>query len=202
MNPHAAPSDLPDAVNNNCHEFQIRRTEKRTRTCPVPEGRRHGGLPSAFLEILSEIPAFCRNLVWGGIDDAKDIMQDVFIKIWRYRDRLDENLSLYNYIYVLTKREVLNYLRGRRIPVALPEDDSILSEESVERTVSGKEMEAVVTGIIREMPQPKRRIFLMSRFNGMSVKDIAGILSLSVRSVNYHIETAKEFLRKRLADMK
>ena len=180
MNPHAAPSDLPDAVNNNCHEFQIRRTEKRTRTCPVPEGRRHGGLPSALLEILSEIPAFCRNLVWGGIDDAKDIM----------------------YIYVLTKREVLNYLRGRRIPVALPEDDSILSEESVERTVSGKEMEAVVTGIIREMPQPKRRIFLMSRFNGMSVKDIAGILSLSVRSVNYHIETAKEFLRKRLADMK
>ena len=145
---------------------------------------------------------FATIMVGGGIDDAKDIMQDVFIKIWRYRDRLDENLSLYNYIYVLTKREVLNYLRGRRIPVALPEDDSILSEESVERTVSGKEMEAVVTGIIREMPQPKRRIFLMSRFNGMSVKDIAGILSLSVRSVNYHIETAKEFLRKRLADMK
>lgn len=145
---------------------------------------------------------FAATLSGGGIDDAKDIMQDVFVKIWRYRDRLDENLSLYNYIYVLTKREVLNYLRSRRVPVALPEDDSILSEESVERTVSGKEMEAVVTDIIREMPQPKRRIFLMSRFNGMSVKDIAGILSLSVRSVNYHIETAKEFLRKRLADMK
>ena len=126
-------------------------------------------------------------------------MQDVFVKIWRYHDRLDETLSLYNYIYVLTKREVLNHLRSRHVPDSLPEDDGILSEESVDRTVSGNEMAAIVNGIVREMPQPKRKIFLMSRFNGLPVKEIAKALNLSTRAVNYHIETALKFLRERLS---
>lgn len=142
---------------------------------------------------------FAATLSGGGIDDAKDIMQDVFIKIWRYRDRLDETLSLYNYIYVLTKREVLNHLRSRHVPDSLPEDDGILSEESVDRTVSGNEMAAIVNGIVREMPQPKRKIFLMSRFNGLPVKEIAKALNLSTRAVNYHIETALKFLKERLS---
>ncbi len=142
---------------------------------------------------------FATIMVGGGIDDAKDIMQDVFVKIWRYRDRLDETLSLYNYIYVLTKREVLNHLRSRHVPDSLPEDDGILSEESVDRTVSGNEMAAIVNGIVREMPQPKRKIFLMSRFNGLPVKEIAKALNLSTRAVNYHIETALKFLRERLS---
>lgn len=142
---------------------------------------------------------FAATLSGGGIDDAKDIMQDVFVKIWRYRDRLDETLSLYNYIYVLTKREVLNHLRSRHVPDSLPEDDGILSEESVDRTVSGNEMAAIVNGIVREMPQPKRKIFLMSRFNGLPVKEIAKALNLSTRAVNYHIETALKFLRERLS---
>ena len=84
----------------------------------------------------------------------------------------------------------------------MPDDDGILSEDSVNNTVSAREMAAVGEGIVSEMPQPKRRIFIMNRFNGLSTKDIARIMSLSVRAVNYHIETALAFLKERLAGLK
>lgn len=138
----------------------------------------------------------------GRRDAAEDIMQDVFVKIWKNRGRLDENGSIHSYIYVLTKREILNYLRSRHISDPMPDDDGILSEDSVNNTVSAREMAAVVEGIVSEMPQPKRRIFIMNRFNGLSTKDIARIMSLSVRAVNYHIETALAFLKERLAGLK
>lgn len=45
---------------------------------------------------------------------AKDIVQEAFIKLWVNRARLDENLSLENYIYVIVKRLVLNYIRDNK----------------------------------------------------------------------------------------
>lgn len=45
---------------------------------------------------------------------AKDIVQEAFIKLWVNRARLDENLSLENYIYVIVKRLVLNHIRDNK----------------------------------------------------------------------------------------
>ena len=45
---------------------------------------------------------------------AKDIVQEAFIKIWANRARLDENQMLQNYIYVIVKRLILNYLRDQK----------------------------------------------------------------------------------------
>ena len=54
---------------------------------------------------------------------AKDIVQDAFIKIWANRLKLDETQSLENYIYVIVKRLVLNYIRDHRPSESLESDD-------------------------------------------------------------------------------
>lgn len=144
-------------------------------------------------------------------DDAaysEDILQDVFMKIWNNRKNLDENLSLKNYLYVLSKRAVLNHIRkyGReeklhddgaalsgRQDVAVP-----LSENSVDRTLSHREVYAIIKCIVDSMPEKRRRVFIMSRFNGMSNKEIAAVLNISVRTVDQHIWLALHELKVKI----
>ena len=126
---------------------------------------------------------------------AKDLVQNVFLKVWRFRDRLDENLSLQNYLYVLTKREVLNFLRTKRVFETL--DSTLDTPENGLRPDELAEV-AQVRSQVYKLPEQRRNVFIMSRFFGIPNKEIAQQLSISEKTVERHITLAGKQLRKDL----
>ncbi len=128
---------------------------------------------------------------------AKDLVQNVFLKVWRFRDRLDPEGSLQNFLFVLTKREVLNYLRTQRefeslddlldLPAFGPPPDGLADEHYLHRQVS-------------KLPEQRRRVFILSRYFGIPNKEIARMLTISEKTAERHITLAGKQLRDGLKE--
>jgi len=142
-------------------------------------------------------PKFVRfaHYIVNDFSVAKDLVQNVFLKVWHNRAKLDETLSLNNYLFVLTKREVLNYLRTKRAFETL-ENAMDIPEEGL----SSDDFTDVAT--IREhvykLPEQRRNVYIMSRFHGLPNKEIARQLSISEKTVERHITLAGKQLRDEL----
>lgn len=144
-------------------------------------------------------PRFVRfaDYIVKDLQVAKDLVQNVFLKVWRYRNRLEPDLSLENYLYVLTKREVLNYLRSRKDAEPLSATDIPAEEPGrMDRRIDA----ALVRSLLDRLPEQRRKVFAMSRLQGMSNKEIATALSLSEKTVERHITLAGKQLRAELAE--
>ncbi|MDO5446892.1 MAG: RNA polymerase sigma-70 factor [Prevotellaceae bacterium] len=138
-------------------------------------------------------------------DVADDIAQNIFMKLWINREKLDENLSLTAYLYVMSKYEIFNHfrmLRNRRTS-AMSElgagiskviENPAASTPFEELTFS--ELSNKVANLIEQMPPKRREIFRMSRFEQLSTKDIASKMGISPRTVEEHIHLALKDLKK------
>ena len=127
---------------------------------------------------------------------AKDIVQNVFLKVWRFRGRLDPDLSLGNYLYVLTKREVLNQLRSRKITGSLSEVTGTNDAGSQARRMDSQVDMSLLREEVELLPEQRRKVFVMSRFQGLPNKEIAQKLSISEKTVERHITLAGRQLRE------
>ena len=130
-------------------------------------------------------------------DAAEDVLQNVFLKIWLGRERLDENRSIENYLLVSVRNEIFDWLRLKYNQVVVHEEDVEKEDVSadIEASLTWAETSDKMDAIIRKMPPQRQRIFLMSRYSNMSSKDIADSLDLSVRTVERHIYLALKDLK-------
>ena len=134
---------------------------------------------------------------------AKDIVQDAFIKIWANRLKLDETQSLENYIYVIVKRLVLNYIRDHRPSESL-ESEAVQMVQSMpwggqELVVIANETSSKIRAAVSKMPTQRRKVFVMSRYQGMSNSQIAQTLQISVKTVERHMTLALSELRENIS---
>ena len=129
---------------------------------------------------------------------AEDIVQNVFMKIWINRKNLRPDQSIPNYIYVLSKHEVLNHLRDRKVYTQV--ERLVMAEQPYEavtdQNMDLKELDDRIRKFIAAMPEQRRKVFLLSRYRGMGNKAIAELMGLSVRTVDRHINLALTSLRK------
>lgn len=140
---------------------------------------------------------------------AEDIAQNIFMKVWLNREKLDAAKSIRNYLFVLAKHEIYNYFRTKsRTFTTLKE--AIAQTESkggggiqpprneIEEKLDLAETAEQVEIIVGKMPPQRQQIFRMSRFEHMPSREIAEQLNLSVRTVDKHLELALKELRKYL----
>ena len=131
---------------------------------------------------------------------AKDIVQEAFIKVWANRAKLDENQELQNYIYVIVKRLILNYLRDHKPSESI---ESEIAQKLHCDTWGGQDLLVIanetrnrIQDIISKMPIQRRTVFVMSRNQGMTNKQIAEALQISVKTVERHMTLALAELRE------
>lgn len=152
--------------------------------------------------------AFVRGLLKDTFA-AEDITQNIFLKVWINRDRLDPAKSIRSYLFVLAKHEVYNQLRTRsRSFTPLQEIDNQAVRESannfptpteIEQTIDLHDTSERIESIIAGMPAKRQEVFRLSRFEHLTNKEIALRLNLSVRTVDKHLELAIRELRRHLA---
>lgn len=134
---------------------------------------------------------------------AKDIVQEAFIRIWINRTKLNEHQSLENYIYVIVKRLILNHLRDTKPSVSLESEKAQIVQSNAwgweDLIVVANETRSRIQDAVAKMPPQRRAVFVMSREKGMTHKEIAESLQISVKTVERHITMALAELRENIS---
>ena len=132
---------------------------------------------------------------------AEDLVQNVFVRVWSSRERLDVDRNIRSYLLVAVRNEVFCYIRGigREFHEQLSEDVRVTDTDAAQ-IMNAKDMERDIRQIIADMPDRRREVFSMSRNENLSNKEIADRLGLSVRTVEKHIENALTDIRHKFSN--
>ncbi len=131
------------------------------------------------------------------LETAKEIVQDVFVNIWENRYKITLHTAAKPYLYRCVRNASLNYIKTKKIPVFLLEDNPQISDSDdlFENMVAAETRESIYREI-EKLPKKCRKIFVMSRFDGLKHAEIANVLNLSVKSVENQIGIALKKLSK------
>lgn len=129
----------------------------------------------------------------GSLHDAEDLLQDTFLRLWRYRKKLNEDYLIEQQIFFFAKSAYIDYLRRnskvKKIEVAVSEKpDSTNAEEIFFKQEIDRLLEA--------LPEFQKKILVMHKVEGYSYKEIAEKLNLTMKSVDNNLSRSLRQLRK------
>lgn len=148
------------------------------------------------------------------VDDrmaAEDIVMEAMMCYWENRCRLDIGTNSSAYIFTAIKNKCLNYLRDKQYRRQV--SDQLMEHASWKLSLQlatleacdpeelfSDEIERLVNEALGRLPETTRRIFIMSRFEEKSHREIAAEMNMSVKGVEYHISKATSVLKHALKD--
>lgn len=157
-----------------------------------------------FIEVLFKkyYSSLCRtvNRIVNDTDAAEDLVQDVFMKIWNNRQTLQINISLKSYLYRSAINSALNYLEKNKKQVNF--EGTTFSEPSINDTEDQLHLEEVqqrVNEATEALPPACKTIFILSRHENMSYKEIAEALQISPKTVENQMGKALKHFREYLS---
>lgn len=133
----------------------------------------------------------------GDLEEAKEIVQEFFIRLWSRREKIVFGHSLKGYLYQAVRNACLNQLESRKVFERKARDyvpPGISNDNPLEKMVAAEQEERLMSAI-DQLPEKCRQIFFMSRMQNLSNQDIAGQLNLSVKTVEAQITIALKRLR-------
>lgn len=136
-------------------------------------------------------------------EDAMDVVQDTFITLWQQRDGFDEIQSLSAYLYAIARYKALRYIRlniQKRDYLASLLDFFTRHGESPEELQTANELQEMINTEIENLPPKMREVFILSRQENLSYKEIAAKLNISDKTVKKQISNSLKLLRIKLDD--
>ena len=124
-------------------------------------------------------------------DDANDLVQEVFIKIWNNIDKFREDAQLYTWIYRIATNECLSFLtkKKRRFFLPISDVEGELSKKIDHNVqIDGNEIQIKLQKALLKLPDKQRLVFNMKYFDEMKYDEIAKITETSVGALkaSYH----------------
>jgi RNA polymerase sigma-70 factor, ECF subfamily len=137
-------------------------------------------------------------------EDAEDVVQETFVRVWRHREKWNASGSVSAYLYRITRNLALNSRRDRRAQWNREDRSGAdlygsAAASSPEDDYESQTLNDDVQRAINELSERRREIFMLSRFHGLSHREIAQTLGLSPQTVANHMTSALADLRKSLA---
>ncbi len=136
-------------------------------------------------------------------EDAEEIVQDTFVKIWENRHRFREEYTFESFLFKIAKNSFLNLNRKKINRKIFQEQYGLAfewSQNTTEDYLLFKETREIIDAIVEEMPPKRREIFILQKIDGLSRKEIAEKLGISIITVDSHLLKAnihmKESLKK------
>ena len=132
-------------------------------------------------------------------EEADDITQNIFLKIWENRSSMSGVHSFRAYLFKMVRNAVYDTFSRRKPTNGLQDSmelGDILRSEDMEGKISAKDLNMLMDMAVENMPEQRRRVFRMSRRDGLSHKEISMQLGISTKTVEYHMSKALAELRK------
>jgi RNA polymerase sigma-70 factor (family 1) len=162
------------------------------------------GDESAFREIFHNYRRILYPVILSLVKieaDAKEIIQETFLKLWLKRETLPAVENPGGWLYTVASTEALMYLRKesrytRRLQkVAVDGDQTGPALADIHEHFDRKEVKSLIQDAVEKLPTRRRQIFQMSRLEGYSRKEIAETLGISENTVRNQLTEAVEFIQ-------
>ncbi|CAM4241225.1 RNA polymerase sigma factor [Zobellia roscoffensis] len=131
---------------------------------------------------------------------AQDIVQNVFLKTWKSRKKLNPELSIRSFLYKCVYNEFLNHYQKNKAVVLLQAKYIEYAHEVVEETDNNAltKMIEIVNREIQKLPPKCQKVFILSKREGLTNNEIADYLDISIKTVEAQITKAFRILKKKL----
>jgi len=136
-------------------------------------------------------------------DETEELVQSVFLKVWENYKTLKKESSFKSYLFTIAYNEICNTFRRRsHLQKFIGEqlNDSSQTSNETEELIDYNSIRERVEQIVSKLPERQRTIFLKSREEGKSNKEIASELELSSGTVDNYISESLKFIRSNMQD--
>lgn len=138
-------------------------------------------------------------------EDAKDVVQEAFIKAWVNMHSYDECSRLSTWLYTITSHLCLDRLKVSKRQQPLPEDEAFirqyLSESDSQRQLENKDFVSLVRVIAQGLSEKQQLVFTLSQFEGLDSSEIEVITGMDATQVKSNLYYAKKTIRERLTKL-
>jgi RNA polymerase sigma-70 factor (ECF subfamily) len=161
----------------------------------------------AFASIVEAYRPRVQRIAYGAVGNAQeadDVAQDVFVKVWQNLDRYVQGASFASWLYRITVNTAIDRLRRRRPSVSLDdlsgEAISDPSGERPEQVTLQRDTTQRVRRAIAALPPAARMTLLLREYEQLSYKEIAEVLQVPIGTVMSRLNYARQALKRSLAD--
>jgi RNA polymerase sigma-70 factor (ECF subfamily) len=164
-----------------------------------------GGDSDAFEQLVrrktSKVYALCYRII-GNPEDAKDISQLVFIKLWENLEKYDPRYAFDTWLYRMVTNVAIDFIRNRQ-----SRDNAVNSNLRLVKTssepeqgvaVQRKEIEAVFNDVSTVLSPKQKTIFVMNQMEDLPSAEIAKILGCRESTVRNHLFNARKLMQQQL----
>lgn len=149
--------------------------------------------------LISFCYSFCKSR-----EEAEELSQDVFIKIWQNRKVLNENKNIDNYIYTIARNKCLNHLKSAgnqyKIKKIFVEEDLYQTDPSPLNDIIFNEYFSIAREAVDQLPERCKEVYILSRIDGLKNSDIAQRLGISINTVRVQIVKSNAFIKNYLRE--
>jgi RNA polymerase sigma-70 factor (ECF subfamily) len=145
---------------------------------------------------------FISKINHGDGYQAEEIVQRTFINIWEKREQIDPEKSFLSYICTIAKNMLLNELEHQTVEFIYQEyvkQEKSTIEYFPDKETDLKILEGMIDNFAKQLPPKQKQIFLLSKRQEYSVKEIAGKLNLAETTVRTQLAKALMFMQKQIA---
>lgn len=128
---------------------------------------------------------------------AEDILQDVFVKIQGRLDKLEDPAKLQGWLYQITRNAITDHYRTRKETTQVPES---LPTEAPEDDAEMEGLKAAFRRMIYSLPEPYRDAVVLTEFEGLTQKQLAERLGISLSGAKSRVQRGREQLKQMLFD--
>lgn len=140
---------------------------------------------------------------------AEDIVMDSFMQCWEYRSKIKDDSSPLPYILTTVRNKCINYLKSQQLRQKAKNEISTLNSKILHTQITSltacdptelfaKETRQIISKAIADLPDKTREIFVRSRMQNQSYKQIIAEMNISFRSVDYELRKATKILSDNL----
>ncbi len=141
-------------------------------------------------------------------EQAKDIVQDCFYELWKNRKRTEISTSVSAYLFTVVKNRCYRHLKTEQKKKIHQNNFGLLLRQNElqyyvnsEKSILEFAVKDRIEKVINQMPDKCRKVFIKSRREGFSNKEIADMYNISVKAVEKHISKALQLFREEFKDI-
>ncbi len=134
----------------------------------------------------------------GDRDEAWDIAQDTFVKLWELREQIEPDRSLDGFVMAMATNAAHDAGRKKQVSARYCEEQVFTQTDEVQAAdaqIIRRETQRKIDDIVAAMPPQRRKVYLLSREEGLTYNEIAERLNISYATVNRHMSIALKALR-------
>ena len=157
----------------------------------------HSAYEKIFVAYYGKIKYFINGFIKSE-ETAQELAQDIFLKLWERRESIDPEKSLGYFMYTMARNATFNFLKHKLVHSTYVSRFSAGEhlELSTEEKVYANEIGLIVAMAVKKMPSQRRKIYELSRHEGLTNDEIATKLGLSKKTVENQLSIALKELKK------